>query len=642
MAHAARGGRRLQVSATQVSAGDAHSLVLLADGTMRAFGSGTYGQLGYGFNTNVGNSESSLPSLQGPVPLGGNAIAVSAGAQHSLVLLEGGSVKAFGNGNNGRLGYGTTTNVGDTHITLPSSQGNVQLDSTAAGVAAGGRHSLVLLADGYVMSFGAAGFGQLGYGSISDVGGTYSRMPSDVGTVPLKSTVVAVAAGGEHSMVLFSDYSLQTFGFGKYGRLGYGSTDDVGGMDSAWSSKTDPVPLGGLAVAVAAGTSHSLVLLANGTVRAFGLGESGQLGYGSTSKVGDKASTLPSDQGPVPLGGTAAAVAAGDAFSLVLLTNGSILAFGDGARGNLGYGSIDDVGYDEATLPSDKGPVPLGGTAVALSAGGSHSLVVLDDGTVRSFGYGNFGQLGYGSPDDIGESPQTLPSKKGPVPLTLPSATASPSPSASASPSAAATSSPTASSTATPSPTASPSATATSTVTSSPTASPSATSSSTPTPSSTATATTTPSPTPSPSTSPTATASSTASPTGTPTPTQTPSPSHTASPSASPSPSGGASGSIGLNGAGSGGAADDAAMPFIVIGAVAGGALLVGGAAWAMKQTTLGQLAARSATAGASDSAGAGAVQQDGGVSGEATAVGGVGGLSSLGAELPASGGSRV
>ncbi|KAA0158461.1 hypothetical protein FNF31_05402 [Cafeteria roenbergensis] len=339
-------------------------------------------------------------------------------------------------------------------------------------------------------------------------------------------------------------------------------------MDSAWSSKTDPVPLGGLAVAVAAGTSHSLVLLANGTVRAFGLGESGQLGYGSTSKVGDKASTLPSDQGPVPLGGTAAAVAAGDAFSLVLLTNGSILAFGDGARGNLGYGSIDDVGYDEATLPSDKGPVPLGGTAVALSAGGSHSLVVLDDGTVRSFGIAlsgrnlfPHGQLhGHAFTYGIAIGHSHFNSHVFTYGLAIGHFVFH----------------------------------------------------------------------------------ANAILHGHGHNNATPSPSHTASPSASPSPSGGASGSIGLNGAGSGGAADDAAMPFIVIGAVAGGALLVGGAAWAMKQTTLGQLAARSATAGASDSAGAGAVQQDGGVSGEATAVGGVGGLSSLGAELPASGGSRV
>ncbi len=57
MAHGARSGRRLEASAAQVSAGSYHSVVLLTDGTVRAFGLGLYGQLGYG-------SKSTLATLR--------------------------------------------------------------------------------------------------------------------------------------------------------------------------------------------------------------------------------------------------------------------------------------------------------------------------------------------------------------------------------------------------------------------------------------------------------------------------------------------------------------------------------------------------------------------------------------------------
>ncbi len=81
-------------------------------------------------------------------------------------------------------------------------------------------------------------------------------------------------------------------------------------------------------------------------------------------------------------------------------------------------------------------------------------------------------------------------------------------------------------------------------------------------------------------------------------------------------------------------AADDGAMPFIIVGAVAGGALLVGGALWAMKQTTLGLL-----TGGRPGAAGNAAIQQSG--NNGTAAVGGASGLNSLGVQPPA-GSSRV
>ncbi|KAA0162594.1 hypothetical protein FNF27_08047 [Cafeteria roenbergensis] len=228
---------------------------------------------------------------------------------------------------------------------------------------------------------------------------------------------LAVSAGGYHSLVLLEDGSVRAFGLTNYGQLGYGSTDNVGGTQSSLPSDKGGVPLGGRAVAVSAGEYHSLVLLEDGSVRAFGRGDDGRLGYGSTSNVGDTQSTLPSEKGSVPLGGQAVAVSACGSHSLVLLEDGSVRAFGRGDDGRLGYGSTDNVGDTQSTLPSVKGGVPLGGRAVAVSAGTIHSLVLLEDGSVRAFGYGQNGQLGYGSTSNVGDMQSSLPSAKGGVPL---------------------------------------------------------------------------------------------------------------------------------------------------------------------------------------------------------------------------------
>ncbi|CAE7764835.1 HERC1, partial [Symbiodinium sp. KB8] len=419
VAHRARAGRRLQTLATSVAGGGFHSLVVLSDGTLRAFGINAFGQLGYGTTSDVGDKQATLPIDQGAVPLGGLAVAVAAGYHHSVVLLVDGSVRAFGFGLIGRLGYGSAANVGDTPDTLPSVQGGVHLGGEAVAVAAGYAHTLVATASGKAFAFGGGAYGMLGYGTNSDVGGKPETLPYSVGPVPLDGNAVAVAAGQYHSLVLLDDGSLWAFGSGEDGKLGYGNSFDVGGTPETLPSEKGPVQLGGKAVAVAAGRSHSLVLLENGTVCAFGQGSQGRLGNGATAKVGNKLATLPSTQAPLSLGGKAVAVAAGEEHSVVLLEDGTVRAFGSGQNGRLGYGDTSNVGDKPETLPSEQGAVSLGGKAVAVAAGNAHSVVMLEDGTARTFGNGMYGKLGYGETSHVGDTPETQPSEKGPVPLRV-------------------------------------------------------------------------------------------------------------------------------------------------------------------------------------------------------------------------------
>lgn len=82
-------------------------------------------------------------------------------------------------------------------------------------------------------------------------------------------------------------------------------------------------------------------------------------------------------------------LAAGDYFTLLRKADGTVLAFGHNAYGQLGLGD-----FTQRATPT---PVPALQGACRVAAGGSHALALMTDGTVLSWGANNFGQLGYSS-----------------------------------------------------------------------------------------------------------------------------------------------------------------------------------------------------------------------------------------------------
>jgi len=156
-------------------------------------------------------------------------------------------------------------------------------------------------------------------------------------------------------------------------------------------------------------------------VRCWGFGGNGRLGYANTTTIGDDAGETPGSVGPVDLGNnelgrkrTAKAISAGDNHTCAILDDDTVRCWGYGGDGRLGYGGTSDIGDDET--PGSVGQVDLGlnRTAQAISAGGRHTCARLDDGrTVRCWGYGANGRLGYCNQDDIGDN--DTPGSVGPV-----------------------------------------------------------------------------------------------------------------------------------------------------------------------------------------------------------------------------------
>ena len=411
--------------------GNFHSCALNVS-TVRCWGYGVNGQLGYGDVRSIGDDE--VPSSVGPVDLDpgpgvGTAEAIGAGSVHTCALLTGGTVRCWGFGGNGRLGYGNTDVIGDNEA--PGSVGPVDLDpgpgvGTVKAISAGNGHTCAVLDGGAVRCWGFNLEGRLGYGNTDAIGDDEapgSAGPVDLDPGPGFGAAKAVATGGFHTCALLEAGAVRCWGFGGSGRLGYGNIADIGRTpetkpDTVGPVDLDPGPGTGIAKAITAGTGHTCAILENGSVRCWGSNGSGQLGYGNTRNIGDD--EIPAAVLPVDLGSnrTAKAIRAGGEHTCALLDDDSVRCWGYAGFGQLGYGNTNDIGDDEA--PGSVGPVDLDpgpgfGTAKAISAGTLHTCARLSDDSVRCWGRGSNGRLGYCDERTIGEN--ETPGSVGPVHL---------------------------------------------------------------------------------------------------------------------------------------------------------------------------------------------------------------------------------
>jgi alpha-tubulin suppressor-like RCC1 family protein len=290
----------------------------------------------------------------------------SAGAD----VVPAGNARSWGDNYFGQLGNGSGGT--DTGRTIPGAVRYIDgVESTKAGCA----HGLALKTDGTVRSWGDNSYGQLGDAAV----GIDSNVPVETyGLVNVK----AISAGCNHNLALKENGSVWAWGDNEYGQIGNGFS----GPGFYAHVPVRVAKLGTGAKAIAAGRDFSLALMKDGTVQSWGKNSDGQLGNGEA---------LPGASRAVPskvanLSGVKAIATDGFArHALALKQDGTVRTWGDDFSGQLGNGGFLP-GVDKALPVQVKN---LSGVK-AVSAGGFHSLALLESGRVRSWGANLDGQLG--------------------------------------------------------------------------------------------------------------------------------------------------------------------------------------------------------------------------------------------------------
>jgi alpha-tubulin suppressor-like RCC1 family protein len=324
-----------------VSAGQEFGLALTENGTEKkvmAWGDDEWGQLGNGVKGLRAKSavpvEVKFPIEKGPLTVK----EVEAGATHALALVENTekrtSVWAWGLNEFGELGIGN--NTGPEKCLVSEIEGKREefgcsskpvevkglTGATITAVSAGYQFSLALTSAGAVKAWGDHEFGQLGNGETRPECKSL-ECPKEFKTEPVAvhgeggtgelTGVGKIAAGGFHALALMNntEKTVKAWGANEMGQLGSGETKANNPNPVAVKEASPGTgPLTGVS-AIAGGFTHSLALLSNGKVDAWGDNQSGELGNGTTTN----------SNVPVPVGqglGEVTAVSAGKEFSLSL------------------------------------------------------------------------------------------------------------------------------------------------------------------------------------------------------------------------------------------------------------------------------------------------------------------------------------
>jgi alpha-tubulin suppressor-like RCC1 family protein len=253
------------ISVTALGGRGYHSLAIKSDGTVWTWGYNAAGELGYDTSASpcsppFTNTCSNVPGQV--IGLSG-VLTVTGGYVHSLALLSDHTLRSWGSNANGQLGNGDASYQSSSAPVMVSGLTNV------TQVSAGWKHTVALKSDGTVWAWGRNDRGEVGNGITTTKGIT---MPAQVGGL---SNMIAVSGGDCHTAALKSDGTVWTWGCNERGELG----------DGTWIDKSTPVQVKGLSdvIFITARDYHNAALKSDGTVWTWGWNINGQLGDNTTT-----------------------------------------------------------------------------------------------------------------------------------------------------------------------------------------------------------------------------------------------------------------------------------------------------------------------------------------------------------------------
>ncbi|KAL3284777.1 hypothetical protein HHI36_018920 [Cryptolaemus montrouzieri] len=316
-----------------ICAGGMHTVCLTKDGKVFTFGCNDEGALG-----RKTDEEENSEYRPGQVELPGQVIQISAGDSHTVALLEDGKVFAWGTfrDTHGNMGLTTSGNERFPYEIIK--------DIPIVKVASGENHIVFLSKFGQVYTCGNGEQGQLGRTSERHSGrdgrGGMSKAqrekllkPALINVKPsLRLHFENIWCGSCGTYVKASGTDdIYVFGLNNYGQLG------LNHRGQQYTPAHSKIFSEQKIVEISGGVHHTLALNAIGNTFAIGRHEYGRLGLGEDSKDADELTKIPklSDLKVIT-------ISAGSCTSFAVTDKGGLFCWGMGTSGQLGTGNDED------------------------------------------------------------------------------------------------------------------------------------------------------------------------------------------------------------------------------------------------------------------------------------------------------------
>ena len=351
------------------SAGGGHSLGITTTGQLYGWGSNSSGQVG----NNSGATVSSPVLVAAPAGLSNVSWSViSAGASHSLGIATTGLLYGWGASDNGQVGiYSLAASSSPVVISTPS----IVYSWKQVSANNSGSHTVAIRSDGTLWAWGLNTSGQVGNNSATTV-----SSPVLV-SGPSGASWLAASAGGGHSLGITTTGQLYGWGSNSSGQVGTSSILSVsspvlvsGPVSTSWSY-------------ISAGALHSQAITATGILYGWGQNTVGQAGIGSYVSI----SVPVVVKTPALFSWLQVSANNSGTHTLAVKSDGTLWAWGLNGSGQVGNNSTTTV--SSPVLVSG----PTGASWVVISAGGSHSLGITTSGILYAWGLNTIGQLGINS-----------------------------------------------------------------------------------------------------------------------------------------------------------------------------------------------------------------------------------------------------
>ena len=289
---------------------------------------------------------------------------IGMGRYHSLFVDKNGNVYSYGiQYDKGQLGRRRTTNNETKPMQITETIG----DSNIIAISAGGQHSLFLDENSNVYSCGYNEVAQLGHGNTNNV----YDFPTIIDAL-VDSNIIAISAGYQHSLFLDENSNVYGCGDNYYGELGISHTAD-GDTVVDIPTRIDAL-VGSNITHISAGRFHySLFLDSDRKVYSCGNNDNGQLGRTGNTKIPMQITSNIDSSNII-------AISAGYQHSLFLDSDRKVYSCGNNDNGQLGHGNID-----QCNVPTLIDAL-VGSNITHISAGYNFSLFVANSNIIYRCG----------------------------------------------------------------------------------------------------------------------------------------------------------------------------------------------------------------------------------------------------------------